>query len=190
MLRQKMLRLVGYRYISILFYFVDTIYISLTFYVYYFFVCVFSPQNNSPNLNDLAQQLADGICQRGFLEKRINMEEDYSLIGMLQLLTAVIKHKPPFSKSEEGRNFLKEAFQLLFALPSPEHRFYPKAKTQDARSAVYDLMVEMVRGNTANYRLLHAMVSKQHIRGGKIPPPSRKLLFLHACELNIFMLLI
>ena len=116
-------------------------------------------------MNGLAQRLSEAICARDFLEKRINTEEDYSLIGMLQLFTAVAKHKPPFNDSDEGKIFLKEAFQLLFALPSPEHRFYPKAKTQDSRSAVYDLMVEMVRGNITNYRLLHAMVSKQHIKG-------------------------
>ena len=122
-------------------------------------------QDHPPNLNTLAEHVSNAINTRSFYEKRINTTEDYALIGLLQLLTAVCKHKPPFTESDVGRDFLKEAFQLLFALPSPEHRFYPKAKTTDSRSAVYDLMVEFVKGNIVNYRLLHQMVSKQHVKG-------------------------
>ena len=61
--------------------------------------------------------------------------------------------------------FITDCFWLLFALPSPKQRYLPKCKSQASRSAVYDLLVELVKRNVENYDHLHKMVLKQHSKG-------------------------
>jgi len=61
--------------------------------------------------------------------------------------------------------FLSEVFNCLFALPSPKQRYLSKCKSQASRSAAYDLLVELAKGNVENYTLLHGKVMMQHHKG-------------------------
>lgn len=56
-------------------------------------------------------------------------------------------------------------FQCLFALPSPTKRYFPKCKSQASRSGAYDLLVELVKGNIDNYKILHQKMLQQHTKG-------------------------
>jgi len=56
-------------------------------------------------------------------------------------------------------------FDCLFALPTPKQRYLPKCKSQASRSAAYDLLVELVKGNVDNYTMLHQKVMQQHHKG-------------------------
>lgn len=56
-------------------------------------------------------------------------------------------------------------FDCLFALPTPKQRYLPKCKSQASRSAAYDLLVELVKGNVDNYTILHQKVMQQHHKG-------------------------
>ena len=58
-----------------------------------------------------------------------------------------------------------DVFWCLFALASPKQRYLPKCKSANARSAAYDLLVEMVMGSVQNYAVLHEKVMTQHCRG-------------------------
>jgi len=61
--------------------------------------------------------------------------------------------------------FLHQVFDCLFALPTPKQRYLPKCKSQASRSAAYDLLVELVKGNVDNYTVLHQKVMQQHHQG-------------------------
>ncbi|XP_078316021.1 ubiquitin carboxyl-terminal hydrolase 34-like isoform X4 [Crassostrea virginica] len=121
-------------------------------------------QDSMVNLDQLAKQVSQHVIDRPFYETRHGFEEDDGLIGILNLCTAVIKHKPPFKSSPEGQKFLDEVFWLLFALPSPTKRFLPKCKSQTARSSAYDLLVEFVKGSVENYLFLHQRMLQQHTK--------------------------
>lgn len=56
-------------------------------------------------------------------------------------------------------------FDFLFALPDPQNRHFPKCKSQSSRSAAYDLLVELVKGNMENYVTLHGKILEQHKPG-------------------------
>ena len=53
------------------------------------------------DLNALASLLSESICNRDYIERRDSSEDD-GLIGLIKLLTAVIKHNPPFKGSPDG----------------------------------------------------------------------------------------
>ncbi|XP_058880438.1 ubiquitin carboxyl-terminal hydrolase 34 isoform X2 [Acipenser ruthenus] len=120
------------------------------------------------DLDALARHLADCI-RREILDQQDGNLEDDGLTGLLRLATSVVKHKPPFKFSQEGQDFLKDVFNLLFLLPSLKDRHQPKCKSHSARAAAYDLLVEMVKGSVENYRLLHNSVMAQHMQSSHAP---------------------
>ncbi|MGH0137144.1 UNVERIFIED_CONTAM: hypothetical protein FKN15_017490 [Acipenser sinensis] len=120
------------------------------------------------DLDALARHLADCI-RREILDQQDGNLEDDGLTGLLRLATSVVKHKPPFKFSQEGQDFLKDVFNLLFLLPSLKDRHQPKCKSHSARAAAYDLLVEMVKGSVENYRLLHNSVIAQHMQSSHAP---------------------
>ena len=61
--------------------------------------------------------------------------------------------------------FISDLFECLFALPSPVKRYLPKCKSQSSRSGAYDLLIEIVKGNMDNYKVLHAKMLHQHTKG-------------------------
>ncbi|MGH0141434.1 UNVERIFIED_CONTAM: hypothetical protein FKN15_009228 [Acipenser sinensis] len=121
------------------------------------------------DLDALARHLADCIRSREILDQQDGNLEDDGLTGLLRLATSVVKHKPPFKFSQEGQDFLKDVFNLLFLLPSLKDRHQPKCKSHSARAAAYDLLVEMVKGSVENYRLLHNSVIAQHMQSSHAP---------------------
>ncbi|XP_058880439.1 ubiquitin carboxyl-terminal hydrolase 34 isoform X4 [Acipenser ruthenus] len=121
------------------------------------------------DLDALARHLADCIRSREILDQQDGNLEDDGLTGLLRLATSVVKHKPPFKFSQEGQDFLKDVFNLLFLLPSLKDRHQPKCKSHSARAAAYDLLVEMVKGSVENYRLLHNSVMAQHMQSSHAP---------------------
>ncbi|MGH0137239.1 UNVERIFIED_CONTAM: hypothetical protein FKN15_063069 [Acipenser sinensis] len=120
------------------------------------------------DLDALARHLADCI-RREILDQQDGNIEDDGLTGLLRLATSVVKHKPPFKFSQEGQDFLKDVFNVLFLLPSLKDRHQPKCKSHSARAAAYDLLVEMVKGSVENYRLLHNSVMAQHMQSSHAP---------------------
>ncbi|XP_041108948.1 ubiquitin carboxyl-terminal hydrolase 34 isoform X3 [Polyodon spathula] len=121
------------------------------------------------DLDALARHLADCIRSREILDQQDGNIEDDGLTGLLRLATSVVKHKPPFKFSQEGQDFLRDVFNLLFLLPSLKDRHQPKCKSHSARAAAYDLLVEMVKGSVENYRLLHNSVMAQHMQSSHAP---------------------
>ena len=119
--------------------------------------------NELVNVDELARQLACGIVSRKLYEKRHgDNTPDDTLVGALQLLCCVMKQQPLFKNSPEGQEFLLHLLECLFALPSPREKNQPKCKSSPARSACYDLLVEMAKGSLANYMLLHKKLMEQH----------------------------
>ncbi|UYV82776.1 USP34, partial [Cordylochernes scorpioides] len=114
------------------------------------------------NLETLAKYLADAIVEREYRETRHHTLEDDGLRGLLNLLTAVMKHNPLYKTSKEGEALVQTLFDCLFLLPSPTKRYLPKCKSHGVRSACFDLLVELVRGSETNYRALHAKLYSQH----------------------------
>ena len=57
----------------------------------------------------------------------------------------------------------KETVPLSNQCCMPSYLFFqPKCKSSPARSACYDLLVEMAKGSLANYMLLHKKLMEQH----------------------------
>lgn len=60
------------------------------------------------DVDGLAKKLAESILAREYLETRHNTVEDDGLIGLLNLMSNVMKHNPPFKTSKEGQEFLSQ----------------------------------------------------------------------------------
>ncbi|KAG8236171.1 hypothetical protein J437_LFUL013437, partial [Ladona fulva] len=116
-------------------------------------------------MEGLAKKLVQSITSRDYLETRHNTVEDDGLIGLINLMSNVLKHNPPFKNSKACEDFLCQVFDYLFALPNPRKRHVPKCKSRLSRSSAYDLLVEMVKGSPENYRLLHEKLLSQHQPG-------------------------
>ncbi|CAG2061053.1 unnamed protein product, partial [Timema podura] len=129
------------------------------------------PQCCVVDIDGLARNLAKSILSREYLEARHNTVEDDGLIGLLNLMSNVLKHNPPFKTSKEGHEFLTQVFNFLFALPNPRKRHVPKCKSQLSRSSTYDLLVELVKGAPENYNHLHEKLLSQHKPGPQSPYP-------------------
>ncbi|XP_071450552.1 ubiquitin carboxyl-terminal hydrolase 34 [Hetaerina americana] len=129
------------------------------------------PQDCPIDLEGLAKKLMDSIISREFLETRHNTVEDDGLIGLINLMSNVLKHNPPFKDSKECQDFLVQVFKYLFSLPNPRKRHVPKCKSRLSRSSAYDLLVEMVKGCPENYRLLHEKLLLQHQPDSHAPYP-------------------
>lgn len=129
------------------------------------------PQNCSIDINVLTEKIANSILSRDYLETRHRTVDDDGLIGLLNLLTNLLKHRPPFQTSKAGKELLEQVFEFLFALPSPRLRHVPKCKSPRSRTAAFDLLVELVKACPSNYALLREKLLKQHQPGPNSPYP-------------------
>lgn len=127
-------------------------------------------QNNMTiDIEALCMQVSKLINNRDFLETR-HVQDD-GLVGLLNLMANLVKYDPPFKYSQVGQQFIASIFQCLFALPTAENRDPPKCKSQGARAASYDLLIELTRNAPTNYMLLHEMLIIQHRPGPNSPYP-------------------
>uniref|UniRef100_A0AAR5QD97 ubiquitinyl hydrolase 1 n=1 Tax=Dendroctonus ponderosae TaxID=77166 RepID=A0AAR5QD97_DENPD len=129
------------------------------------------PQNCVLDINDLTSKISQAVLSRDYLEARHRTVEDDGLIGLLNLLTNLLKHRPPFQTSKGGQELLNEVFDFLFALPNPKLRHVPKCKSPRSRTAAFDLLVELVKGSSENYTILYEKLLKQHQPGPNSPYP-------------------
>lgn len=67
-----------------------------------------NPHSCVVHVDGLAKKLAESILAREYLETRHNTVEDDGLIGLLNLMSNVMKHNPPFKTSKEGQEFLTQ----------------------------------------------------------------------------------
>jgi len=77
------------------------------------------PQVCVIDIDSLARTLANSIVSREYLESRHNTVEDNGLIGLLNLMTIVIKHFPPFKTSKDGQEFLLQVSTGFFFIQKP-----------------------------------------------------------------------
>ncbi|CAH0550563.1 unnamed protein product [Brassicogethes aeneus] len=129
------------------------------------------PISSLIDVNDLTDKIARSVLTREYLETRHRTVDDDGLIGLLNLLTNLIKHRPPFQTSKGGQELLNEVFNFLFALPNSKLRYVPKCKSPRSRTAAFDLLVELVKGCPENYAVLHEKLLKQHQPGPNSPYP-------------------
>ncbi|XP_023333699.1 ubiquitin carboxyl-terminal hydrolase puf, partial [Eurytemora carolleeae] len=119
----------------------------------------------------LVQKLIHGISTRPLYERRNGASVDDALIGMMNLLCALLKQTPSLKVSPACQQFVKKLFSFLYALPSPGDKLVPKCKSPQTRSACYDLVVELVKGCLENYKVLHTLLIQQHNPGSHKPYP-------------------
>ena len=122
----------------------------------------------------LGHRLIQGILNRPYYERRLGgntASPDDALIGMLNLMAAVLKQRPSLKRDSRAQDLVHRLFDFLFALPSPKDKLLPKCKSQPSRTACYDLLSEMVRGCRANYGRLHGLLVGQHGLGAHKPYP-------------------
>lgn len=60
------------------------------------------------DINSLCRKVSESIINREYLEVRHRTVEDDGLIGLLNFMANLIKHKPPFQSSKEGKQLLME----------------------------------------------------------------------------------
>jgi ubiquitin carboxyl-terminal hydrolase 34 len=121
------------------------------------------------DIEALCLQVSQLVINRDHLESR-HIQDD-GLVGLLSLMANLCKYDPPFKYSQSGQQFIAKIFECLFALPTPDHRDLPKCKSQGARAASYDLLIELCRNSPSNYMLLHKMLMLQHRPGPHSPYP-------------------
>lgn len=127
-------------------------------------------QNCLIDINGLTIRISRSLLTRDYYEQRHNAIDDEVLIALLNLLTNLIKHRPPFQSCKLGQDLLCEIFQFLFALPNQKLRQLPKCKSMRSRTAAFDLLAELVKGCPDNYELLHSMLLKQHQSNTNLSP--------------------
>lgn len=71
------------------------------------------PQNCIIDINELVIKIFRSVLSREFLETRHRTVDDDGLIGLLNLLTNLLKHKPPFQTSKQGQELLCEVRFLI-----------------------------------------------------------------------------
>lgn len=123
-----------------------------------------APQTSAIDIENLCRQVSKSILERDFLEVRHGHQDD-GLVGLVNLMANLIKFDPPFKQSTDGQEFIERIFECLFDLPSADNRQKPKCKSQPARAAAYDLLVEMSKNSARNYALLHGKLMEQHKSG-------------------------
>ena len=133
--------------------------------------CLENPKNHLVDFNELVIRVKNYILTREFLEKKYSTNEDYGLIGLLNLLSNLLKHKPAFLTSNECPEFVGQVFDLLFGLPTSGSRNLPKCKSVASRMATYDLLAELVKGVPNNYTALHTKLLGQHMPTSRSPYP-------------------
>lgn len=121
-----------------------------------------SPSDVQIDINFLCQFIVASILKRENYELRKNTIEDEGLRGLLILLTVLIKHNPSFKSTHESGEFIASIFNSLFALPTQSQRSLPKCKSSNTRSAAFDLLIELVKGNENNYSTLTNLLINQH----------------------------
>ncbi|KAK4884213.1 hypothetical protein RN001_000484 [Aquatica leii] len=129
------------------------------------------PINCAVDINSLTEKIAQSILTREYLETRHRTIDDDGLIGLLNLLTNLLKHRPPCQLSKLGQDWLCKIFDFLFALPNPKTRHVPKCKSARSRTAAFDLLVELVKNAPDNYAILHEKLLNQHQPGPNSPYP-------------------
>lgn len=125
--------------------------------------------NMTIDIEALCNQVSQLVMNRDYLEGR-HIQDD-GLVGLLNLMANLVKYDPPFKYSQGGQQFIAKIFECLFALPTAENRDLPKCKSQGARAASYDLLIELTRNAPSNYMLLHKMLMLQHRPGPHSPYP-------------------
>ncbi|XP_012941309.1 ubiquitin carboxyl-terminal hydrolase 34 [Aplysia californica] len=128
-------------------------------------------QQTNINMDTLLKQVTDDVLNRPFYETHKGFEEDEGLLGLLNVATAIYRHKPPFFLQEENTRFLDALFDFLFLVPSPRSPHLPKCKSQKTRQAAYDLIAEMCSGNMKHYSLAVDKFMKQNTREAHAPYP-------------------
>ena len=63
---------------------------------------LWSTSQTSINMDSLLKQVADDILNRPFYETHKGFEEDEGLLGLLNVATAIYRHKPPFDLQDEN----------------------------------------------------------------------------------------
>ncbi|XP_055381002.1 ubiquitin carboxyl-terminal hydrolase puf [Condylostylus longicornis] len=130
--------------------------------------CFDDSSHNSLDIERLCCNLTKSILDRDFYETRHGLQDD-GLVGLLNLMTNLIKYDPPYKYSQQAQTFIDKIFLFLFDLPSPADRQKPKCKSQASRAAAYDLLVELCKNAPHNYQILHKKLLEQH-RPGPHPP--------------------
>ncbi|KAL9953976.1 hypothetical protein ACROYT_G041461 [Oculina patagonica] len=128
-------------------------------------------KDHDVDLDSLAKLLAKYIrdCQPRTKQKYGSYENE-GLSGMLKLCTAVMRHDPSFKMSPDGLEFLRDVFHsCLFALPEDccDERDLPLCKSKLARSAAFDLLLEMARGCRENFLEIQKLLLKHHSSDGR-----------------------
>lgn len=132
--------------------------------------CLDEPQPGTLDIERLCRQVADCILKRDYLETRYSNQDD-GLVGLVNLMTNLVKFDPPFKFSAEAPQLITEIFDCLFDLPSPTNRQKPKCKSQSSRAAAYDLLAELSRNCPVNFTILHSKLMDQHRPGPHSPYP-------------------
>ena len=118
--------------------------------------------SHAVDLESLCAYIAEAVVLREIRETRHNTVEDEGLRGLIGLMTVTLKHNPSFKYSKEGRKFVSEIFDCLFAVPNQIEKQLPKCKAPSTRSAAFDLLVELVKGSEDNYDVLINLMMDQH----------------------------
>lgn len=122
------------------------------------------------DIEALCRQVSFSINNRKTIETRFSGQDD-GLVGLLNLMTNLMKYDPPFKFSSDAEVFITQVFDCLFDLPSPQNRRKPKCKSQSSRAAAYDLLAELCRNAPNNFKILHDKLLKQHQPGPHSPYP-------------------
>lgn len=71
------------------------------------------PQNCVIDINSLSITISQSILSREYLETRYRTLDDDGLIGLLNVVTNLLKHRPPFQTNKLGQELLREVILIV-----------------------------------------------------------------------------
>lgn len=119
-------------------------------------------QTNEIDPDHLSKIVQNYIFTRENFELRKNLSEDEGLKGLFSLLNVLFRNKSQLKSKKENKDLIIKVFNCLFELPTLTHKELPKCKNINTRMAVFEFLLELVKGNEDNYVTLTNLLIDQH----------------------------
>ena len=126
---------------------------------------LFSQNNEGVDANHLLDTLIDLIYKHPIIESDGPTQQDFVLIGMLELLGILLTSKPELRARVEKNLITEIFFSCLFELPTPQKQGIdapPKCKTKESRRAAFNLLSILSRAEKNNQEILK-LVESNHL---------------------------
>ena len=92
-----------------------------------------------------------------------------SLRGLLTIMCAICRLKPPFVTSDQGLELIMTLIECLFRIENETKT--PRFVNPDTRKAAFDLIIQLASGSVSNYNFIYDTLMQQNSKESHAPYP-------------------